>query len=101
MIPVTSASPPQHVSRMCPWLRTADPIPPDARREGGGRCRVGRAWAARLVAPGVSPAEDDDRRPLTGVGGADEGVAAVVEPAGGRAEGRLGPNGRTRRDVGP
>jgi len=36
--------------------------------------------ADRLVVPEVSSADDDDRRPLTGAGGADEAVAAVVEP---------------------
>jgi len=34
MIPVTSASPRQHVSRMCPWLRTVDPIRRYARPAG-------------------------------------------------------------------
>jgi hypothetical protein len=209
MIPVTSASPRQHVSRMCPWLRTADPIRRDARpggltvrpvgaadvinlramlprrpvfqercrmcrwrrrgrhrrrewpklaaapvlhavhgrgavfvppvtlvsspcrtwpshwrgsppRAGSGRASctdageadvaraksgvdagVGQALADRLVVLGVSTADDDDRRPLTGVGGADEAVAAVVEPARGLADGRLGPNGPPSRDVGP
>ena len=78
--------------------------------------------ADRLVVPEVSSADDDDRRPLTGVGGADEAVAAVVEPPDqlfderlvvaryrrlrqrarlGLADGRLGPNGPPSRDAGP
>jgi len=51
-----------------------------ARAKSGVDAGVGRALADRLVIPGVSTADDDDRRPLTGAGGADEAVAAVVEP---------------------
>jgi hypothetical protein len=38
-----------------------------------------RRWQTASLSPGVTSTDDDDRRPLTGAGGADKAVAAVVE----------------------